>query len=230
VKGRCVLLHLQASTDGGSVLWDDVSVTPAPVVANQLQNPGFETLGGGAPGNKFANWTDFNNTYVQNQLAHGGTNSAKSFGNFNGQPYNASGLFQEVVASPGQQWTASVFVFNNSQDAIAGLNFAAMNIEWYNGATQISFDSLAVADATTPVDQWTRREATFTAPAGTTKARYVLLHLQESLAPGAVLFDDASLGLATVACYANCDGSTSAPVLNANDFNCFLNKFAAGCT
>ncbi len=28
---------------------------------------------------------------------------------------------------------------------------------------------------------------------------------------------------------ANCDGSTAAPVLNANDFQCFLNKFAAGC-
>ncbi len=29
-------------------------------------------------------------------------------------------------------------------------------------------------------------------------------------------------------CYANCDGSGAAPVLNANDFQCFLNKFAAG--
>jgi hypothetical protein len=29
--------------------------------------------------------------------------------------------------------------------------------------------------------------------------------------------------------YANCDGSTIAPVLNVLDFNCFLNKFAAGC-
>jgi hypothetical protein len=29
--------------------------------------------------------------------------------------------------------------------------------------------------------------------------------------------------------YANCDGSTSAPVLNVNDFVCFLNKFATGC-
>jgi len=28
---------------------------------------------------------------------------------------------------------------------------------------------------------------------------------------------------------ANCDGSTNAPVLNANDFQCFLNKYAAGC-
>ncbi len=30
--------------------------------------------------------------------------------------------------------------------------------------------------------------------------------------------------------YANCDGSTGSPVLNANDFQCFLNAFAAGCT
>jgi hypothetical protein len=28
-------------------------------------------------------------------------------------------------------------------------------------------------------------------------------------------------------CYANCDGSTTAPVLNVGDFTCFLQKFAA---
>ena len=31
-----------------------------------------------------------------------------------------------------------------------------------------------------------------------------------------------------VPCYANCDNSTVAPILNVNDFSCFLNKFAAG--
>ena len=30
--------------------------------------------------------------------------------------------------------------------------------------------------------------------------------------------------------YANCDGSSTDPILNANDFQCFLNAFAAGCT
>ena len=30
-------------------------------------------------------------------------------------------------------------------------------------------------------------------------------------------------------CYANCDNSTTPPVLNVLDFSCFLNKFAAGC-
>jgi hypothetical protein len=29
--------------------------------------------------------------------------------------------------------------------------------------------------------------------------------------------------------YANCDGSTIAPVLNVLDFNCFLNRFSGGC-
>jgi len=30
------------------------------------------------------------------------------------------------------------------------------------------------------------------------------------------------------ACYANCDGSTVVPILNVNDFTCFLNKYSAG--
>jgi hypothetical protein len=28
-------------------------------------------------------------------------------------------------------------------------------------------------------------------------------------------------------CYANCDGSTVEPVLNVDDFTCFINEFAA---
>ncbi len=32
----------------------------------------------------------------------------------------------------------------------------------------------------------------------------------------------------TGSCYANCDGSTRTPVLSANDFQCFMNTFAAG--
>jgi hypothetical protein len=29
--------------------------------------------------------------------------------------------------------------------------------------------------------------------------------------------------------YANCDGSTVAPILNVDDFTCFINQFALGC-
>ncbi len=35
-----------------------------------------------------------------------------------------------------------------------------------------------------------------------------------------------SAGTLTVGCYANCDGSTSAPVLNVGDFTCFLQRYA----
>lgn len=36
------------------------------------------------------------------------------------------------------------------------------------------------------------------------------------------------VGQAPDPCYANCDGSTAAPVLNAADFTCFLQRYAAG--
>jgi hypothetical protein len=29
-------------------------------------------------------------------------------------------------------------------------------------------------------------------------------------------------------CYANCDGTTTPPILNVSDFTCFLNKYGAG--
>ncbi len=50
-------------------------------------------------------------------------------------------------------------------------------------------------------------------------------------APGFVVqYLPAGVRLIATACYANCDGSTTAPVLNVLDFSCFLNRFAAGDT
>jgi len=40
------------------------------------------------------------------------------------------------------------------------------------------------------------------------------------------VFVEGTLGGAS--CYANCDGSTGAPQLTANDFTCFLNEYTAG--
>jgi hypothetical protein len=45
---------------------------------------------------------------------------------------------------------------------------------------------------------------------------------------GIVTSDGATLAFVTNTCYANCDGSTTAPVLTASDFTCFLTKFRAG--
>jgi hypothetical protein len=54
--------------------------------------------------------------------------------------------------------------------------------------------------------------------------------LSPSLLVGSLIFTS---GEATVTrradfCYANCDGSTVAPVLNVDDFLCFINSFATG--
>jgi hypothetical protein len=45
---------------------------------------------------------------------------------------------------------------------------------------------------------------------------------------GSVTTTIAVVAAAPPPCYANCDNSTQAPILNANDFQCFLNNFAAG--
>ena len=51
--------------------------------------------------------------------------------------------------------------------------------------------------------------------------------------PFHIYYDDATFELSLILddpCYPNCDGSTTPPVLNINDFQCFLNAFAAGNT
>ena len=53
--------------------------------------------------------------------------------------------------------------------------------------------------------------------------------LTPSILVGSLVFDSGSAALTKVyVCPANCDGSTTAPVLNVLDFSCFLQKFAAG--
>jgi hypothetical protein len=51
-------------------------------------------------------------------------------------------------------------------------------------------------------------------------------------APPAPILDHSVLSIIgpSAACYANCDGSTVGPVLNVQDFSCFLNRFASGET
>jgi len=55
--------------------------------------------------------------------------------------------------------------------------------------------------------------------------------LSPSILTGYLQFDAGSATLTRqYYCPANCDGSTTTPVLNVNDFSCFLNKFAAADT
>jgi hypothetical protein len=44
---------------------------------------------------------------------------------------------------------------------------------------------------------------------------------------GTPCIDNLTFHVGQQGCYANCDGSTTAPILNVEDFTCFINEFAA---
>jgi hypothetical protein len=71
-------------------------------------------------------------------------------------------------------------------------------------------------------------EAWFAAPgSGVSEPFFVLFSHDESLAVLEAAFEWVDQNLART-CYANCDRSTTAPVLNVEDFTCFINRFAHG--
>jgi hypothetical protein len=54
---------------------------------------------------------------------------------------------------------------------------------------------------------------------------YIVFNQEQAL----LVFEEAAeYAEQALSCYANCDGSTVAPVLNVADFSCFLQRFAAG--
>ncbi len=79
--------------------------------------------------------------------------------------------------------------------------------------------------------QW-KPEAALSAFAGEAKGGTWRLEVQDCFEAdtGAIQGYMISFGAGSgpVACYANCDNSTQAPILNVADFTCFLQRFAAG--
>src|ERR1017187_6916177 len=83
--------------------------------ANSLLNPGFETL---SPSNTAANWTQFNvsgvsqtNNTLFSITAHSGANSMQTQPPANTN-FDASGAYQDVVASMGQNWRLAGYILN----------------------------------------------------------------------------------------------------------------------
>ncbi len=194
--------------------------------ANTLDNPAFET--GDKNANTFGTWTKFGNAFVQDLQPRSGLFCAKAYGLFNGVANNESGFYQDRAINAGDNVAASVWALNRSADAMAPGNSGRMRLEWYNAANALlRTDSTTALLPTDPLNTYKQSAINAIAPSGATRVRMVLTHVQAANGAGAVQFDDASL-IVNAPCYANCDGSTGAPVLTATDFSCFLSAFRSG--
>src|ERR1017187_4719882 len=155
--------------------------------ANSLLNPGFETLGSNAT--TAANWNQFNNAGVSATnanlfpiTAHSGVNSMQTQapGNTN---FDASGAYQDVSASPNQNWRLTGYCLNwQNSEMIGPGTFAAAQLAFLdltNAIIQTVDSPHFGTDAAFPLDRWSPFEIDATAPANTAKVRAYVLYRSE---------------------------------------------------
>lgn len=174
----------------------------ASVASAALANPGFED-GNAAPNSDVPGapgWGTFEFAFTTEQAARGGAGqqSLKMFGPF--RPGGASGAFQSIPASPGDLVQASAWGFDAGlldSDGFKGTNFGLVVLQFFNGGTNIGEISSQQINASAPDQVWVELSASGVAPAGTTAAQILLLHIQanDPVTGGAVFFDDASLAV-----------------------------------
>jgi hypothetical protein len=170
------------------------------VSANVLTNPGFETDDASAGDVAGATgWSGFNSSFTTRSVVpHSGLQDLKVFGPF--FVGGGAGVVQGgFAATPGQAWTASSWLRDDSSDAMQGTNFAVVQLQFLDSTNTVlsTFESphFTAAD---PVNTWEQETANGAAPAGTTSAQIVLVHVQinNPVTGGSVFWDDASLAVA----------------------------------
>jgi hypothetical protein len=178
------------------------------VSGNLLADSSFEGFSEpGDDGN--GEWLIFNNAFRESGPVppQEGFAALKAFGPFSGGT-NASGAFQNVPASPGEQFEGSVWAYSPSSDSILGNpNYTNITLQFLNAAGAV-LDSVNFSpgrnekntpifdgrDPNMPQDEWIQYAVNAVAPAETAFVRESLFFIQ--LAPnlgGAVWFDNASL-------------------------------------
>jgi len=197
-------------------------LSPANLSAGQnlLSNPSFE-------GGLNSGWLHYGNAYVETLHAQDGESSLKLFGNWSG-PYNASGVYQNLTAAPGQLWIFSGFGLNPASDGVpaGNQNFALLKIIWFDGPNgtgnelqpepgdgAVFGDYPGIEsnhiDATSTPDHWQPVLASGQAPAGTQSVQLMALFLQPNAEGGSLWFDTLSATLG------GCDAHN--PVFDLND-------------
>ena len=164
--------------------------------------------------NGVGGWSLFNNASLDfgPVTPQDGFAALKTYGPFFGHSA-ASGAYQNIPASPGQQFEGSVWAYSPSFDSIAGKqNYTNITLQFVNAAGAV-IGSVSSGPSTneknTPIfdgrdpnmaaaqDQWIQYAVDAVAPAGTAYVRENLFFIQLTNDPGAVWFDNASLVLLT---------------------------------
>ncbi len=178
---------------------------------NLLVDPSFESQTQAAGG--IGGWQLFNNAgYDGIQLAaQDGDVSLKVYGPFHSST-DASGAFQNVPASPGQEFEGSVWAQAPSFDPILGRqNYTTITMQFCDASNQVigsvnfspgaNQQETAIFDGrdTNMIqDEWVQYSVDGVAPAGTAYARINLFFIQlahdgNTVDPGAAWFDNAEL-------------------------------------
>ncbi|MEM7627396.1 MAG: family 16 glycosylhydrolase [Planctomycetota bacterium] len=200
----------------------EVSRFNTDVSDNLLVNPGFETPGGIAANTSaltVGGWGSFNNVFQdafgsEDSRVFEGEATASMFGTFNFTP-DASGLFQDVPALPGQEFEASGTVITASFDSIVGTeNFTELSLQFLDasgnvigtdpanddfiGDNQETFAAINGQDPNAVEDTFLTATVSAIAPAGTAFVRLqALFATPTGFEGGAVQWDDFSLVLLT---------------------------------
>jgi|GEM_PF-1341350 len=216
---------------------DYVRVYQAGTGAEGLQNGGFESGLGW--------WSGFGNSipniYQVQLFPYEGASHAKLFGQFISGA-NDCGLYQNVDAAPGEEWTASVYAAHESSDAIEGSNKGFLSLLFHDAfGNQLADHPIDTLDSSSPTDVYQPFSVTATAPPGTARAQIVLGFHQGASSPraGAIYYDAATLTAAPTACGAadlttqgagTGDPGYGVPdgQVTASDLNYFVNAYVVG--
>jgi probable HAF family extracellular repeat protein len=153
--------------------------------------------------------------------------SAPTAGGFGREAFrwSAAGGMTSLGSLPGAEFMSTATAVNGDGSIIVG--FAGPNYDatthrafiWTESAGMRFLHDELIALGTTGLENWTLRQATTISPDG----RFIAgrgVNPQGLVEGWVVDFESPS-------CYANCDGSTAEPILNVEDFLCFIGEFAA---
>jgi beta-glucanase (GH16 family) len=160
-----------------------------------LLNPGFET---GETVRDFDNWNTYDDGNIQSDPlpanARSGNRAVQIWGRYNGQD-NTTGIYQDLWASGGETWQASVWGRNRPGDLPQGGNLGNFKLEFYDNAGNLLAQSMQTVLSNTSSTNYSPFLLSAVAPFATQRARIVMEYFQTANGAGSVNFDDAQMDL-----------------------------------